>query len=110
MEEYDRVREQALLTDEEIQEARFQASCSRGYGARTDDVIDKVAEKVSQAQLEKALNHPDVLIRAADQSLPEELHIGGIRYGKNWITEALADILKPDSEGRVWVKCLPNEQ
>jgi len=43
-----------LLTDEEIASARFQASCSRGYPG-SDWVIDKVAEEVAQAQLNKIL-------------------------------------------------------
>ena len=48
--------EKRLLTEKEITSVRFQARCSRGYGARTDDTIDEVAEKTAQAQLDKILS------------------------------------------------------
>ena len=107
--EEQRVREEALLTDEEICVAMIK---SRHLEVTPEEMIrdgflDNIHRAIAQAQLDKALNRDDVLIKVADQSLPKAPQDWG--YTEHWEGWDLCaeTMLKPDSEGNVWVKCLP---
>lgn len=107
---YERIRKEALLSDEEIKEAdrnitneEFDAFCN----ADDDEAWLMDRRKIAQAQLDKLLKHKDVLLRAANQDLPE-MHKGAqcMRPDETYKL-AQQDMLKPDSEGKHFIKVIP---
>ena len=93
MTEYERVKKKALLTDGELEELYHKCNTPNEYGCA-----------IAQAQLDKALKAKGVLLECDDQSLP-------CSYGHyDTMKRTQQDILKPDSEGRVWKKVAPKEE
>lgn len=108
--ELKRVREEALLTDEEVLEVTF-ISITDCNSFREASL--KLYRAALQAQLDKALNHKLVRIEADDQSLPENPNPITIRHNDSRYLDgfvrraynlAQQEMLTPDSEGKVWVK------
>ena len=62
MNEYERVKKEALLTDLEMFSCVIGCDCVEG--------CKKCHTNIAQAQLEKVLNNDGILIKADDQSLP----------------------------------------
>ena len=124
--EEQRVREQALLTDEEIDKRFVDSWAERNTEVDSplalktidnDDSID-VLRELAQAQLDEALKNEGVLLKSDVQSLPENpYHPNPLREYDHQITdagmigygEAQQDMLNPDSEGNHWVKVIPKE-
>jgi len=114
MNEEERIREEALLNDDEIVEA----ICSiyppfyeddedeakkAGYDS---EYRDAQREAIAQAQLDKVLKDKRVHIEADNQDLPENPYIdepNGYVY-----EQAQQDMLNP-KDGDVWVKCKVKE-
>jgi hypothetical protein len=102
---YERIREKALLTDEEIEYAlrNYKYFLYDNRGNRYEGNWANI-RSVIQAQIDKFLKTDGIRIEADDQSLPyiperEWGKLPAIRYGQK-------GMLTPDSEGSVWVKCL----
>jgi len=66
--EYERVKEEALLTDEELYKLKRRRTNTNAYDIQRTDVLNLVKD-VAQAQLDKVLKY--VEIRAKDQVLPK---------------------------------------
>jgi len=93
--EYERIREKALLTDEELNEVLKEVQ-GHYYDADISLNADHVA--IAKAQVDKALKTDGIEIRAVNQDLPPSL-------SKDVLVKSL--MLTPDSEGRVWRKVIP---
>ena len=99
MTEYERVRESALLTDEEIKNLMPM----NGYLVCDLDVA------IAKAQLDKALKTDGIEIRADDQNLPEFLTLSNISR-EELVDATRNSMLKSDSKGRVWRKVIPKKE
>ena len=66
--EYERVREDALLTDEEIGKV---CNCETVADHDWFDILLPWCKRATQAQLDKALKTKGICIKADDQSLPK---------------------------------------
>lgn len=106
--EIDRVKQEALLTDEEILQAHkawfSHFSCQRLWE-------DFPLSTIAQAQLDKLLKHPKIRVEADDQRLPENPFAKAADEGDMYAQSRCSgyycsqdDMLKPDSEGRRWVR------
>ena len=111
MNELKRVREQALLTDEEILEALEKAPFPCPMQFKDEPKIRAVV----QAQLDKALKDEGILVKCDVQSLPKPYphflssNTLDDKVLKAQYEKAQQDMLKPDSEGNHWVKVRPKE-
>ena len=109
MNEEQRIREEALLTDEEISNALTE-NFKRTTGKDPKQYFSYVAENdrvIAQAQLDKVLKTDGIEIRAEKQDLPEPGHSAILVNEVLAYKDAQRDMLKPDSEGNVWVKVAP---
>jgi len=110
MNELERVKKEALLTDDEIiylydQLAMTNQSCTLAIHSIPYGAVRDWANIIARNQLDKALKTDGIRVEAKDQSLPEKEFISSnenYRYA-----EAQQDMLKPDSEGKIWVKVEP---
>lgn len=117
MDELERVREEALLTDEkifEVQQGITWDEYKKEIGASDALLVESYMEDsdflkmVCEAQLDKALKHKMVRLEAENQELPistfscDNAFEAACRFG---YATALDDIKK---EG--WVKCLKKEE
>ena len=120
MSEYKRVREQALLTDEEIARAIHDAPATK---LKLESILtdqDKAAIKddmrlqlraATQAQLDKVLKNNGIEIKSDDQSLPTTTLPRGYELTSPILRRVIQeDMLKPDKGGRVWKKVAPKEE
>ena len=71
MTEYERIREKALLTDEQQCDWADQVNeCHPNLSVPIQNTILNLIQEVAQAQLDKALKTEGIEIRADDQGLP----------------------------------------
>jgi hypothetical protein len=103
MNELERVKKEALLSDAELYALELE------FG-RTKNLIGfyrRYAEVAVQAQLDKLLNHPSILVKCDDQSLPEiKYETFRMRMEAGRVQK---DMLTP-REGKVWVKAYKKEE
>ena len=103
-----------ILTDEEVKQILaikwLEKYKDKFLGAFSLEDAPEFGAAIAQAQLDKALNRDDVLIKAADQSLPEVPfnYEDECREFTSY-SKGQQNMLKPDSDGNVWVKCRPPE-
>ena len=95
----ERVRQEALLSDEEIDRAwpnssaTGQALLELSFESIAKELL-RCGKFIAQAQLEKLLKNKKVRIEAENQELPENP----------------CDMLTPDKDGNVWVNCLERKE
>ena len=65
------------------------------------------AEQTKDRAVDRILKTEGIRIEAADQSLPRNPHVLASAQRYMDYDEGRESMLKPDSEGNVWVKCLP---
>ena len=110
MTEYERVKEETLLTDEEIGQVKLKRFPIQ---VTYELAFMFMARAVAQAQLDKFLKTDGIEIRADDQSLPKnpiETTDEISRLKHYWFNEGAATMLKPDKEGRHFIKVAPKEE
>ena len=106
MTEQERIREKALLADEEILSTEGQYPINKDL---TGEELFKLALKlVAQAQLDKALKADGIEIRAENQDLPTTTLPRGYELTNPIFRRVIQeDMLKPDKEGKHWVRVIP---
>ncbi|HUX49005.1 MAG TPA: hypothetical protein VMV76_07635 [Dehalococcoidia bacterium] len=102
---YERIKKEALLTDEELSEVEYFAIETPDRDAPESFKKRERRRAIAQAQLDKFLKHKDVLLRAENQSLPSVRNAVNKSYNDYMLGQE--DMLTPDSEGRVWRKVIP---
>ena len=118
--EIERIREKALLTDEEIAKIKpshkelarimkesetYEPKEFKGFFLG-EEYRKATAKAIAQAQIDKLLKF--VRIEADDQSVPE--YLDWSPRERELVQKCYRLMLKPDSKGNVWVKCLKKEE
>uniref|UniRef100_A0A6M3LM88 Uncharacterized protein n=1 Tax=viral metagenome TaxID=1070528 RepID=A0A6M3LM88_9ZZZZ len=59
------------LTEEEADNARFQAGCGKGYLPNSEFTVSEIIRQVEKSLINKVLSHPRFCWKAENQELPE---------------------------------------
>ena len=105
MNEIERVKQEALLSDEEIMELEPRFKEMDSFVCDGTD-FDKVAE----AQLEKLLKHKKVRIEADDQKLPEVPNFHQLNSPTAFNRRSGYKQAQQDMIDDGWVKCLERKE